>query len=156
MSSSQDDVPVTRGIHNINYLLAQFPLVCGKNVRIPFKRRDLCQSGKTIPFAMPEFPKCSLWVTSIGGEAKRATLLVPIWASICTSHTVPSGTNLPKPARSLAWPSKFCRSTSFWLFSQMTMLTIWSHSLCDDRMTIWSCWWCNVTWKVIEGGVSRR
>ena len=36
-------------------LLAQFPLVCGKNLGIPFKRRDLCQSGnvhdgKTVPF----------------------------------------------------------------------------------------------------------
>jgi hypothetical protein len=46
-------------------LLAQFPLVCGKNVRIPFKRRESCQSGnvhsgKTIPFPMREFPKCSL------------------------------------------------------------------------------------------------
>ena len=46
-------------------LLAQFPRVCGKNVRMPFKKRDLCQSGnvhngKTIPFAMRESPKCSL------------------------------------------------------------------------------------------------
>ena len=46
-------------------LLTQFPLVCGKNVRIPFKRRESCQSGnarkgKMIPFPMWEFPKCSL------------------------------------------------------------------------------------------------
>ena len=59
----------TRGIYNIPWLLAQFPLVCGKNVRIPFKRRDLCQSGnvhngRTIPFAMRDFPKCSLWCFS--------------------------------------------------------------------------------------------
>ena len=26
-------------------LLAQFPVVCAKNVRIPFKRRDFFQSG---------------------------------------------------------------------------------------------------------------
>ena len=39
-----------------------FPLVCGKNVRVPFKRRDFIyvkvgmnvHSGKTIPFAMRE------------------------------------------------------------------------------------------------------
>ena len=50
-----------------HFLLAQFPLVCGKNVRIPFKRRESCQSGnvhsgKTIPFPMRDFPKCSLWI----------------------------------------------------------------------------------------------
>ena len=53
--------------HLQHSLLAQSPLVCEKNVRIPFQRRELIQSenvhsGKTIPFPMREFSKCSLWI----------------------------------------------------------------------------------------------
>ena len=51
--------------HLQHSLLAQSPLVCGKNVRIPFKRRELFQSenvhsGKPIPFPVREFSKCYL------------------------------------------------------------------------------------------------
>ena len=65
-------------------LLAQFPLVCGKNVRIPFKRRDLCQSGnvhngKTIPFAMREFPKCSLYIIPGIERSKPTTTVAANW-----------------------------------------------------------------------------
>jgi len=45
-------------------LLTQSPFVCGKNLKIPFKKIELFQSGyvhsgKTIPFPMRGFPKCS-------------------------------------------------------------------------------------------------
>ena len=49
-----------------------------KNVRIPFKRRELCEdgnihSGKTIPFSVREFPKCSLWI--FGESTSQVPLL---------------------------------------------------------------------------------
>ena len=57
-------------------LLAQSPLVCGKNVRIPFQRRELIQgenvhSGKTIQMLLvgddddDQVSDCCVWIVEL-------------------------------------------------------------------------------------------